>query len=226
VVDYFTGVDALSNILANDRLGDCTAAGACHIVEAVTAASQLDVVLEEGDAIDFYEQSTGYNPADPSTDQGGDEITVLTSWRDKGIGGKHKITGWLSVDEKNVALIRSILAVFGPVLYFGVELVDSYMALAKPGGFVWDVGMPDPSDGHCIVGVGANDAGVQIDTWGLIGTFTYAAVAELCSEANGGNLFAVLSPEIISAAKATAPDGMNWTALEAAFVATGGTVGP
>jgi hypothetical protein len=224
VVDYFTGVKALADILGNDELGDCTAAGACHIVEAVTAAAGAGVTLERADAVAFYTQSTGYVVGDPSTDQGGDEITVLTSWRDVGVKG-HKISGWLSVDPKNEALIRSVLATFGPVLYFGVELPDSYMDLAQGGaGFTWGTGTPDQNNGHCFVGVGANDSGVQIDTWGLVpDTITYAAVAELCSDANGGNLFAVLSPEVINAAKCTAPDGLAWAALEADFAALGGS---
>lgn len=224
VVDYFTGVTPLTDILGNDELGDCTAAGACHIVEAVTAAAGAGVVLTREDAVTFYSQSTGYVVGDPSTDQGGDEITVLTSWRDVGCGG-HKISGWLSVDPTDPPLIRSILATFGPVLYFGVELPDDYMTLAHGGaGFTWGTGTPDQNNGHCFVGVGANDAGVQIDTWGLVpGTITYAAIAELCSESSGGNLFAVLSPEIISAAKCAAPDGMSWAQLESDFAGLGGT---
>ena len=44
-------------------------------------------------------------------------------------------------------------------------------------GFTWDADAPDPNNGHCFVGVGYNDEGVQIDR-GVIGTITWKAIAE------------------------------------------------
>jgi hypothetical protein len=225
-VDYHSNVAALTNVLANDSLGDCTAAGACHIVEAATAVAGSPVTMSAADAVRFYELSTGYNPDNPASDQGGDEVTVLNAWRDHGLDGKstHAIAGYVSLDTGNAEEIKAAMATFGPCLYFGLELADTW-ANNPNNGFVWDVGAPpDPDDGHCVVGVGYDDLGVQIDSWGLIGTITWAAIAQFCSEAAEGNLFAVLTKEVISKARATAPDGLDWDALVADFDGLGGTV--
>jgi len=211
VVDYWTGAaDALRDVLGNDRLGDCTAAGAVHLDEAMSAAAGAPVVLTAKEAVDFYSLSTGYNPDDPATDQGGDEITVLSTWRDKGLDGQglHKILGWASVEPHNVHEIRTAAWLFG--LYFGVELPDAWTQPFPSGdGFTWDAAEPDDQQGHCFVSVGADDSGVQIDTWGLCGTMTYDAVAKLCAASAYGNLFAVFTEDSISKCNGLAGCGFD-----------------
>jgi hypothetical protein len=225
VVDFFTGPKtALTDILGNDTLGDCTAAGACHLEESISFAAGSPVVLSATQAIGFYSLSTGYVVGDASTDQGGDEVTVLTTWQQKGLDGNgaHAIKGWLSVDPTDAALVASCNWLFGG-LYFGIELPDTWTnPFPSADGFVWDVGTPDPNQGHCVVGVGSNSVGIQVDSWGLIGTITYAAIAQLCAESAGGNLFAVLTPEIITAAQGLAPNGLDWATLLADFDNAGG----
>src|ERR1700678_4465909 len=63
---YFTGAACESDILGNNYLGNCTAAGACHAVEAVTNATGDGVTCTEDQAIDFYCLSTGYVRGQPS----------------------------------------------------------------------------------------------------------------------------------------------------------------
>lgn len=226
-VDFYSAARAaLGDVLGNDSLGDCTAAGACHLVESITANAGAPVALSREQAIAFYAQSCGYVPGNPATDQGGDEIAVLTSWRDKGLDGKgaHAIKGWLSVDPSNPALIATCNWLFGG-LYFGVELPLSWTSPMPSGdGFVWDADKPDMEQGHCFVGVGSDARGIQIDTWGLIGTITYAAIARLCMPGSYGNLFAVLTDEIISKARGLAPSGFDWEQLVADFDDEGGSV--
>lgn len=224
VVDYFSGVSALSDVLANDRLGDCTSAGALHITESITARAGSPVVFTADDAIDFYSLATGYVRGNPNSDQGGDEVTVLETWRTRGLDGRgtHAIAGWIHVDPTNVPLLRSIVWLFGN-LYFGVELPDTWTAAPSPG-FLWTPGTPDPNQGHCFVGLGANDQGVQVDSWGMMGTITYEAMAALCCDAAGGMLYAVLTKESLAAASALSPSGCDWSQLVADFDCAGGTV--
>src|SRR5580704_2816718 len=94
---------ALADVLANDSLGDCTSAGAGHLIDVFTAGGGSPVAITAAEAIAFYSQSTGYDPSNPATDQGGDEVTVLTSWRDKGYDGKggHAIAGFVQVGVSN-----------------------------------------------------------------------------------------------------------------------------
>ena len=185
------GVDApgLADILGNDSLGDCTAAGRSHIIDAVSASAEAPVSVSLAQTIAFYSASTGYVPGNPASDQGGDEVTVLTCWRDQGLAlDGHKILGWVSVDPGDAALVKSCMYLFEN-LYFGIELADAWTQISGDG-FVWGVGAaPDPNDGHCVVGVGADEKGVQIDSWGYVGTITYAAIAQFCAERAGGNLF-------------------------------------
>ena len=220
---------ALSDILANDTLGDCTSAGAGHIIDSATADAGAPAVITAAQAIAFYSQSTGYVPGDSSTDQGGDEITVCQSWQTKGYDGKgaHAISGWASFTDAQLAdpaFIKSVAYLFP--LYFGIELADSWTQI--PGsGFVWDVGNPpDPNDGHCVVGLGGNSQGIIIDTWGFTGVMTYAAIAQFCASAAGGNLFAILTPELINKAKGLAPNGFDYDQLLADFQQMGGNAPP
>ncbi len=226
VVDYWPGNRALADVLANDRLGDCTSAGALHIVEALTFAAGSPANFTADDAVLFYSLATGYVKGDPSTDQGGDEVQVLNTWKDKGLDGSgaHAIAGWIDVDPSNVAEMRSLMYM-GCLLYFGIELPDSWTAsMPSSNGFVWDVGAPDQNQGHCVVGVGATDQGIQVDSWGLIGTITYPAIAQLCSQAGGGMLYAVLTKESLSKATQMCPAGIDWSCLVAEFDSEGGTV--
>jgi hypothetical protein len=216
----------LADVLANDTLGDCTSAGAGHLIDVFTAGGGAPVVITAAEAIAFYSQSTGYDPSNPASDQGGDEVTVLTSWKTLGYDGKggHPIAGFVQVDPTNAALLRACCFYFGG-LYFGLELPDTYTnPFPSSNGFVWGPGTPDPNQGHCIVGLGADETGIKVDSWGLLGTFTYDAIAELCSEANGGMVFAVISRDWVNAASQRSPAALDWGTLVADFDADGGAV--
>jgi hypothetical protein len=217
---------AEANILGNDTLGDCTSAGAGHLIDIFTAGGGSPVAITPAQAIAFYSQSTGYVPGNPATDQGGDEVTVLTSWKQKGYDGKggHAIAGFIQVDPTNQAELLAACYYFGG-LYFGLELPDSYITpFPSSNGFVWGPGTPDPNNGHCIVGVGANAQGILINTWGMIGTLTYPAIAQLCADAAGGMVFAVVDSEWVNKQKNASPSGLNWAQIVADFDGIGGTV--
>ena len=223
--NYFSqSSSAQSDILGNNSLGDCTAAGACHLVESVTAMAGAPVILQTSDAIKFYSLSTGYVPGNPSTDQGGDEVTVCTTWAQKGIDGSgtHAIVGWLIVDPTDAVLVKSCMYVF-ETLYFGLELDSSWPSSVSGNGFVWSGGTPDPNDGHCVVGGGADTNGITINSWGFIGSITYPTIARYCSDSAGGNLFAILTQETLIRAQAKTPNGFDWTTMLADFQAMNGT---
>ena len=59
-----------------------------------------------------------------------------------------------------------------------------------------------------------NDQGAIIDTWGLIGTMTWAAVAKYASPPNG-ELYVVLSEDWIDRASGRAPNGFDFATLQA-----------
>lgn len=226
-VDYTArGKPFLSEILGNDRLGDCTAAGAFHIGGALLGSAGMPIPFTEADAIAFYSATTGYNPADPLSDQGGDEATVLNYWRASGLTpGAHRIAGWMAVDGTNADEVRQALFLFENN-YFGVELPDGWVNPMPSGdGFVWDVvGDPDPGNGHCFVGLGYDVAGVTIDSWGMLGKITWSAIAKYAAGGGGGELYTVISQDALATAALKAPNGLDWAQLTADFAAMGGAL--
>jgi hypothetical protein len=225
-VDYSPrGQPALSNIYGNDRLGDCVIAGAYHIVATETGnAGQLFTATPEQIIAD-YRVIGGYDPDDPSTDQGCDEPTALNYWLQHGFADGTKPLGWLSVDATNRAELQSAMYLFEN-LYFGVELPDSWInPIPNGNGFVWDVaGDPVPENGHCVVGVGYTPQGVTIDTWGLLGTVTWAALAQYFVPSVYGAAYVLLTPDQLEKGRGVAPNGVAWSALLADFDAIGGSV--
>ncbi len=219
------GQPALSNIYGNDRLGDCVIAGGYHVVATETGnAGQLFTATPEQIIAD-YEAIGGYNPDDPNSDQGCDEPTALNYWVQNGFADGTKPLGWLSVDATNRNELQSALYLFEN-LYFGVELPDSWVTpMPQANGFVWDVsGAPDPQNGHCVIGVGYTPQGVTIDTWGLLGTVTWAALAKYFVPSVYGAAYVLLTPDQLEKGRNAAPNGVAWSALVADFDAIGGNV--
>jgi hypothetical protein len=208
----------------NDTLGDCVIAGMAHVVGVLTSNAG-DPFLYTADQITaLYSAIGGYVPGDPSTDNGCDEVTALNYWQSTGApAGSHRITGYVSVNPADPEEYRTALWLFEN-LFFGLELPDAWVnPFPAATGFTWDVaGAADPANGHCVIGCGYGSRGVIIDTWGMAGVMTDAAIAEYCAEANGGAIYAVLSQDAILKAHTKAPNGFDWTQLQADFQAIGG----
>ena len=86
-VDYTHGIEDWGMML-NDQLGCCTIAAVGHAVQTWTAnALGRELTVPDSAIRECYEKWDGYNPADPSTDQGGVELDVLKAWRQQGFDG-------------------------------------------------------------------------------------------------------------------------------------------
>lgn len=202
-VDYTKGAQGLSDVLANNSLGDCTCAGVGHLVDVVTAGAGAPVAVTADQVIALYRAACGYDGT-PATDQGGDELTVLDYVCEKGLDGAglHKFDASVLVDVHNKEEVRAAMWLFGN-LYFGCSLPDAWISpFPSANGFVWAPGTPDNNNGHCFVGVGSDSNGVQIDTWGLLGTITYDAIAQTVDE-----LHTVLTCDWFNKATQLAPSG-------------------
>ena len=234
-IDYTKDATAaLSQVYNNDTLGDCVIAGMAHVVGVLTGNSGVKPFLySNAEIIGLYSAIGGYVPGDPNTDRGCDEQTALNYWENNGAlppkttspTGAHKIAGWMTVDSSNLKECQTALWLFEN-LYFGLELPDAWInPMPSASGFVWDVaGDPDPQNGHCVVGVGYTAAGITIDTWGMTGLITTAAVAKYPTQAYGGELYTVVSMDAISKANEKAPSGFDWSQLVADFDSMGGNV--
>lgn len=214
----------LANVYDNDHLGDCVIAGYYHVkaVETGNATPDGAFVATDGQILADYAAIGGYVVGDESTDQGCDEVTALDHWHDPGDQAGTKIAGYVLLDATNVQELQIALYLFGNH-YFGVELPDGWISPFPSGpGFTWDVaGDPDPNNGHCFIGAGYETTGVLIDTWGMLGRITYAAIAKYAAAAAGGQVYAILTPDQLAAGQTKAPNGVDWSALQANLAALG-----
>jgi len=225
-VDYGPkGQPALSNVYQNDQIGDCVIAGGYHIVATETGNGDDLFTATDPQIIADYSAIGGFNPEDPkNTDNGCDEPTALNYWQHNGFANGTKLLGWLGVDATTRAELASALYLFENLL-FGVELPAAWLAAPLVPGFVWDVaGPPVPENGHCVIGVGYNDIGVQIDTWGTIGTVTWQALANYFVPQVFGAAYVLLTPDQLAKGRTRAPNGVAWASLIADFDSIGGTV--
>ncbi len=152
--------------MGNLSVGDCTCAGAGHLIQTWTANQGKKTVIPDADILAVYSKLSGYVPGNPATDVGLALIDVLKPWQQTGIDG-HKIGAYVQVD-----LTQKILSVacylFGG-LYCGVALPLSAQNQDK-----WQV--PDPNlhgdaapgswGGHCVPMGTYDPLGAIFVTWG------------------------------------------------------------
>src|ERR1017187_6786701 len=75
-------------MMLNDTLGDCTIAGCGHAVQVWSLANVgLELTVADKDILKAYEVWDGYNPHDPSSDNGGIELDVLNRWQKSSLAG-------------------------------------------------------------------------------------------------------------------------------------------
>ena len=221
-------IAALRQLYLNNALGDCVIAQGYHGEGVATGnAGPVPFIASAAQIIADYGAIGGYVPGDPSTDQGCDVPTALDYWTRVGFANKTRLAGRIAVDPTNPAQIILALWLFEN-LFFGVDLPDSWITpFPSRDGFVWgiDPAGVDPQNGHAYGGVGYDArSGVKITTWGMLGIQTFPAIAETCVASAGGELYALLTPDLIAKGQARAPNGLDWATLVADFDAMGGKV--
>src|ERR1035437_5805232 len=107
-------------MMLNDTLGDCTIAGLGHAEQVWTKGK---TTVSDSVILAAYEQWCGYNPAIPSTDQGGIELDVLNSMKAHTLGG-HVLEGYCDPQPQNLAHVMHAIAEFGGV-YIGLQVPNS-----------------------------------------------------------------------------------------------------
>jgi len=212
----------LRDILLNDQLGCCTEADQFHRQALRQAAGGQPVYHPTSDDVRAVYTRDGGLPGD----NGCDEVTVLTNACQLGIpNGQEnpaKPLGYLRIDATDMAQVRCLVTAFvGANVCAG--LPDPWVQNMPSGdGFVWDVaGDANDNNGHSFtIGDQDGDDGVVIWSWGMRGRMTKAALAKY------GTVYVVLDQDIIDSVKKTAPDGLAWDVIQAAFNVCGGVVPP
>ena len=187
----------------NDQYGDCVFAGAAHLEQLWSTVVGKPNVPTEADVLSAYSKCTGFDPNDPSTDNGAVESDTLTQWKAQGLFGNN-LRGYVGLNPQSKVQLADA------VWFFGAAFLGLDLPLSAQNQDVWDVpaggphgdGVPGSWGGHCVLMVNATARGVQFVTWGAIKLATYEFMAAYCSEA-----YALLSPDWIDE-KGNTPGGV------------------
>lgn len=189
--------------MLNDDLGDCTIAAVGHGIQILTGAVGKMLTLPDSTILQGYEQWDGYDPNDPSTDQGGVMLDVQNKWRQEGLGG-HKILAFGTPDPSNTDHIKRCIILFGGV-NIGVQL-----PVSAQNQNVWDVVSDDGGvwGGHDVWVPTFNPTGPVCITWGALKQMTWAFWNKYCDES-----YAIISPDFLHANRTVT--GLDLATLEA-----------
>lgn len=193
----------------NDQYGDCVEAAHAHQVQVWTDRAGNAFIPREQDVLDAYAAITGFNPDDPSTDQGTDMLSAVKYWKSAGMAG-HKIDAYASVSPAIVRHVKEAVAFYGG-LTIGLALPVSAQ---NQVGDIWEVTTgPDAQagswGGHCVPVVGYTADGLWAVTWGAMQLMTWGFLATYCDEA-----YVLLSQDWM-AASGTSPSALAWGLLQA-----------
>jgi len=208
VPTYPASLDYLSKVknypmYLNDRIGDCTCAGAGHMIQAESTYGQGSTqTVSDDDVLTAYEAVSGYDPSTGANDDGAVMQDVLNYWRKTGIGG-HQILAFAELDINNMDEVKAAMNTFGAI-YVGIDFPDSAMDQFNRNE-PWDVvDGASIEGGHAIHG-GAylEDGTMKFVTWGQIQDMTQAFWDKYVFEA-----WVVITPEWLSA-EGTSPTGLD-----------------
>lgn len=201
-------------MLGNDKYGDCVWAGAAHETMDWNREANKTVTFTDASVLDAYTEVTGFNPNDPSTDQGTD-VQVAASFRRKtGVldanGKRHKVAAYLSITPGDLAEHKLALWLFGAVgigINFPKSAMDQFNA-GKP----WSVVSGSPIDGGHYIPLVAYRGELECVTWGAIQKLTSGFLKKYNDES-----VVYLSEEMLTSGKSS--EGFNLAALKSDLAA-------
>lgn len=209
--------DSLSDwsMFANDTVGDCVFAGAAHETMLWRKQGGIYFKFTDSNVLSDYSALTGYNPADPNTDQGTDMQQAAEYRRTVGIvdalGWRHRIVAYLALQVGNLAELYVATYLFDAV-GFGFRFPASAMDQFDKGQ-PWDVVTGSPIEGgHYVPVVGRRNGLIDLITWGKLQTMTERFAANYCDE-----VVAYLTVENLRSGKT--PEGFDFKSLRADLAA-------
>lgn len=180
-------------MLGNDNYGDCVFAGSAHEHELWTLLGGHEVEFSTESVLGDYSAVTGFDPNDPSTDQGTDMHVAMSYRRKTGIadaaGTRHKIGGYCSLEPGNYTQLLQALSIFDAVA-IGIEVPTSAMDQFRAGK-PWSVVARTSIEGGHYIPCVARPGQLMLDvvTWGKVQGMTQGFYHKYCDEVYG--LFSV-----------------------------------
>lgn len=175
-------------MFGNDRIGDCTIAGAAHAIQAWnTEVSQNDPLPDVDEVESQYFEITG------GADSGCVEADVLRLWATKGMFDGASIAGYAPIETSSIPMLEAGVAFYG-CAYLGIQCPESaqeQFAAGKP----WTVVPGSPIEGgHCILLVGYDTHVGYAVSWGAVVEVTWPFLAAYLDEA-----WAIIPHEFVEA---------------------------
>lgn len=190
--------------------GDCVFAGACHETMLWTLEGGTRASFTGANAISDYSAVTGYDPADPDSDQGTDVRQALKYRQSTGIldsqGKRHQIGAFLALEPGNLEHLYEAIYLFGAV-GIGIQFPSTAMTQFDNQA-PWTPVPGAPIDGGHYVPVVARRNYLMAVTWGRIQPMTVQFYQKYCDEA-----WAILSPKMLRGGKSL--EGFNLAQLQA-----------
>lgn len=188
-------------MMENDTLSDCTAAAYYHALQIWSFnTTGKEATVPDSTVQSLYSATTGYDPSDPTTDQGAGEQDVLVY-----LYNSNAIDAFVEVDPRNMDDIKRTINDCG-VAYIGLYLPNDFSYEKIP--YIWDYTTPRSEDGHAVVLVGYNLDGFFFISWGKKYFMTNNFFADYCEEA-----YAIADSAWINS-KGTTPGGLSKPELE------------
>jgi len=194
-------------MMLNDTYGDCTIAGAGHMIQDWTAYAGTMRYPTDAQILSAYWKVSG----GVGVDDGANMLDVLNLWRQTGIGGD-TISAYVQLDVTDKVEPKNAVYLFGN-LYIGISLPDYVVNVPDLLAAPWElpsgqIPPPNPNNGHavCIVGYDANY--VYTVTWGSLKRMSWGFYFAYVDEA-----YAVLSNDWIEAS-GKSPEGFDVVTLQ------------
>lgn len=183
--DHYKLVSDWQGTLGNNLYGDCVFAGADHEHIVWEKIGGKAVSFTPTTALSDYSAVTGFNPNDPTTDQGTD-MQVAASYRRKtGIvdvaKNRHKVDAYMAITPGNKLELKQAIYLFSNV-GIGIQFPKSAMEQFNSGK-PWTVVANSPIiGGHYWPCVGYDTRYVYGVTWGKVQKASWSFIARYMDE--------------------------------------------
>lgn len=150
-------------MFANDRYGDCGFAGMAHAEQTWGSNTGAEFKITEEIVLKWYSECTGFDPNDPSTDNGVVLLDALNYFRKIGL-----IKGFTKVNNHDLVETQTAINLFGGT-YIGAQLPISAQTQATWTGHhgrLTGDNVPGSWGGHCLWAPTFTPKLVPLVTWG------------------------------------------------------------
>lgn len=206
---HYNQVASWQGMLGNDLYGDCVWAGAAHEHIVFNSANKRSVAFTDSDVLSDYSAVTGFNAADPNSDQGTDMAAAAEYRLKTGIlgsdGTRHKVGAYLALAPGDIYELVAATYLFGAV-GIGINITEAAMQQFKDGkAWTYKRGSKDLG-GHYVPVVGRKGVTFFTVSWGRLQAMSWAFFVKQSDET-----IAYVSTDYLTADKS--PEGFNQAAL-------------